>query len=398
VRGARAGYDRAMIATSAEQVKVPLEIRFLDPVSSLKVGREVRIEVRRADGTGERVPVDQLDFSFAPLVWGEVRAGADPGQGIVRVIALAKTADIYDRPRYGLTATYKARGDAALEETGSRFALGMAVPIVDIHFYFRDQDEFEPFEPQEQRTPLAAEDFEVSPPGSAEVILEGKRVRARVLRPGAAPRLTVRFPNGERATIELDMTRAGRTGPIAMTPGTDAAGAVAQDVNTPAKNMNTPPQNVNMHSEAAEFASTATEALAAPPPPPPAWIASPPSRPEAAAPPPASVPAPVPVPETPPLRASVAAAAPPTPAPAPAPAKPVGPAVDPSASLRREVQQVRREVDAAIADGPIPPGKRERLQKKIEAMRAIVQGYRGPDVAALRDFFQRTLGDVALGA
>ena len=54
------------------------------------------------------------------------------------------------------------------------------------------------------------------------------------------------------------------------------------------------------------------------------------------------------------------------------------------------------EFDAALADGAIPPGKRERLLKKIDFMRGAVQAYKGPDVQALRDFFQRTLGEVVL--
>src|SRR5207248_1845220 len=103
------------------------------------------------------------------LVWGEVRPGAETGLAVVTVVATAKPADIYDRPKYGLSATFKARGDAALE-TVNRFVLGMAAPVVELRFFIREDDLLDGFNPQEQRTPLTVEDFEVTPPGSAEII------------------------------------------------------------------------------------------------------------------------------------------------------------------------------------------------------------------------------------
>ncbi|HVY62217.1 MAG TPA: hypothetical protein VHF22_11225 [Planctomycetota bacterium] len=318
-----------MIATAAEQVKVPLKIRFLDPVTSLKVGREVRIEVTRADGAGERVPIDHLDFSFSPLVWGEVRPGPETGLAVVRVVATAKPVDIYDRPKYGLTATFKARGDAALEHV-NRFVLGMAAPVVELRFFIREDDLLEGFNPQEQRTPLTLADFEVAPPGSAEVIVDGDRIAARILWANVVPKLTVKFPNGERAAIDLDLTKAG------------------------AKTVVAPEE------APAEPAPATSPALATAP---------------------------------------SAASAPAKPAAGPVLTPPPQPAIDPSASLRREVQAVRRDVDTALAaGGPLPPSTRERLLKKIDSLRGFVLAYKGPDAASLREFFQRTLGEVALGA
>ncbi len=346
------------MTAAADRVKVPLRIRFLDPVQPFRLGREIRFEVERADleGGGPPVPIDQLDFGFAPLEWGEVRVGDGPALGVVKVVAVAKPRDVYDRPKYELSATFKARGGLEVE-TVTRFALAWGAPVVELRFFIMDEERFDPFDPQAQSRPLApAADFEVVPAGSADVFLDGSRFFARIHDPRTVTTVTVRFPNGEKAATRIDLGR------VALGSDGFSLPANPTPVPTPA------PVPVPV------------------PVPEPRLLDSVPQ------PAPALAPAPPPVPPPPP---------PPPPPPAPVlPVVPAASSLDPSASLRREIQSVRREIDAAlsaVAPGPLPPAQRDRLKKRLDFMRSAVQGYRGPDVQVLREFYDRSLGAISLG-
>jgi hypothetical protein len=196
---------------------VPLQIRFIDSIRPVKIGRELRFEVTRTDRPTERVSFDQLDFAFAPVLWGDVGPGTEDGTGVVRVVALAKSRDVYDKPKYEMTATFKARGDTSLE-AGNLFAIGLAAPVVEIKFFTREDDpsteaveqEYEEFDPQAQSTPLKPSDLSVDPAHHAELFEKGGKFYARILDPMRAGRLIVTFPNGEKAEIALDVRLAGK--------------------------------------------------------------------------------------------------------------------------------------------------------------------------------------------
>ena len=75
--------------TTSPRPQVPLQIKFIDPIRPVKMGRELRFEVTRTDRPTERVSFDQLDFAFAPVMWGVVGPGAEPGTGVVKVVAVS---------------------------------------------------------------------------------------------------------------------------------------------------------------------------------------------------------------------------------------------------------------------------------------------------------------------
>jgi hypothetical protein len=359
--------------------KVPLRIRFLDAVQGIKVGKEFRFEVVQEDrGAEQRVAIDRLDFSFAPLAWGEVRPGPGPTTGVVRVIAVHKPVDIYDRPKYDMVATFKAHGGTVVE-TVTQFALGLGLPVVELAFYIKHGDEeFESFRPMEQRKTLdPRRDFEITPVGAAEVFADGKRLYLRLLRPEARPRVTVRFPNEETATLEVDLRRAG-AGPLFLAPEEDPEPLLA------------PPPPVRI-SPAPAF-----EMLARPEPTPrplPAVREEAPAAPEEEPPPRPPIEAP------PPGRADrsarFAAAEAPDAPPAPIPPIPPRPALDPSAGLRAELSRLRLEVERARAAGAFAQ-EGPRLAKRAEFLKGAVQSYVGPDVERLREVLTAVLRETGL--
>lgn len=192
--------------------KVPLRIRFIDPVQGIKVGKELRFEVLQGEGPdAHRVAIERLDFAFSPLAWGEVRTDDDPFLGVVRVVAVHRPADIYERPHYDVSATLKARGGTSVE-TVNQFALALSAPVVELKFYIRDEEDgdLELFHPQEQRRPLdPARDIRATPPYGVEVFEEGRRIFLRILDPARRPEVTVTFPNQEEATLAIDVASAG---------------------------------------------------------------------------------------------------------------------------------------------------------------------------------------------
>jgi hypothetical protein len=191
------------------EAAAPLKIRFLDPIREMKIGDQFRFEVAPPEkGARSRIPIEALDFRFTPFAWGDVEVGASPCVGIVRVSALHKPLDVYDRPKYEMFATFKASGGAEVE-TVTQFAVAVTPPVVELRFFLREAAGLTPFSPQEQARALVPErDIRVSPPDAAEVFAERERLFLRVLRPSARPRLTITFPNEEVATLEVDLDRA----------------------------------------------------------------------------------------------------------------------------------------------------------------------------------------------
>jgi hypothetical protein len=414
------------MAATTTRGQVPLEIKFIDPQKPIKVGREIRFEVVRTDRPSERVPFDQLDFAFAPVLWGVVSAGGEAGTGVVKVVALAKSRDVYDRPKYEMSATYKARGDAALE-SGNLFALALAAPVVEVKFFVREEDptipeEYEPFDPQAQSQPLSSADFKVEPPHAAEVFEEAGRFFARIADPSLVGTLTVTFPNGEEATLRLDVRDAGKRpeelsregGPGGGEEDEEAAetaprGAAAAAAPRAASGSDSG-ERAALRAAASEEEAAADragegwdaghedEAPRTPPAP-----AAPPGRESAPAPRmPSSAPAAALAAPAPAARAAAAAPASATAAPAPATSSGasgrIDPSrVDPSYGLRTAMTQLRREIDSAMSDGLIPIGARAKLLQKVKFFRDAAHGYKGPDKPSVEEFFERTLGSVDLG-
>lgn len=355
---------------------VPLHIRFLDPIQGIKIGKDFRFEVAEADaGRGEhKVAIDRLDFSFAPLAWGEVRPGADATTGIVRVVAVHRPADIYDRPKYDMVATVKSHGGAVVE-TVVRFALAIGLPVVELLFFLKNGDEeFEPFRPQEQRTSLdARRDFEVEPRDAGEVFVERDRIFFRFLRSDVRPRVTARFPNEETATLEVDLRHAGR-GPV-----------VEEEAEAPEELLAPPPE-------------PAVEARASTPLPPAEVLKEGDDAPAAI----------VGVADSPRYGLSFeveaqgrAASQSPEPkgeflqSQSPTPPLPARPPVDPSAGLRAELARLRADADRARAANALAD-EGPRLARKAEFLKNAVKSYVGPDVERLRDALAATLRETGL--
>jgi len=400
------------MATTSPRAQVPLQIKFIDAIRPVKMGRELRFEVVRTDRPTERVPFDQLDFSFAPVLWGIVGPGAEPGLGVVKVVALAKSRDVYDKPKYEMTATYKARGDTQLE-TGNLFALAYLPPVVELRFYVREDDpsedetHYEEFDPQKQGTPLKSGDIKVDPPHAADIFEQGGRFFARILKPTTTGTIIVTFPNGEKATVILDVRHAGKR-PEELARLSEAQDALEDESEAPPSIA-----GIGGGSPVPPAPKTAPAPVPAPVSvPAPVWSAKQP-EPEEAEPSgdddeseevdaPAAAPEIVPSPALATTTAP-AVAAPSSPAAAPAPASASGRAaapgaakVDPSFALRREISNVRREVETAREGGLIPTGVRDRLVKKIAFFKKAAEDYKGPDKDAVLAHFESTLGTVEL--
>lgn len=95
---------------------VPLEIQFIDTPGELIIGEKIRFRVLKKGsvGQGQNVEIAQLDFIFQPIMWGQVETTEDPYVGLLRIVELVESPDVYAEPDYAISASLKARSIATI--------------------------------------------------------------------------------------------------------------------------------------------------------------------------------------------------------------------------------------------------------------------------------------------
>lgn len=189
------------------QETAQLQIEFKDSVKPLSVGKEIRFVVSSNIG-GERVNVeiDKLKFTFEPEGWGEVRPGAEKTTGIIVVKKLVSEGDIFDETEYVVRAAFKGEGEGTIRER-NRFRVALGLPIIELKLFYSGGAGWVEFDERTRARLDVQKNFEVSHPDIIKIItMEGKFYVQFLKESDIKPSVTVIFPNGDRATLVIDIS------------------------------------------------------------------------------------------------------------------------------------------------------------------------------------------------
>lgn len=189
----------------AGQGNVPLQIQFIDEPGELVVGEKVRFRVLKqgAIGQGQNIEIDQLDFLFKPIVWGQVEMTEDPYVGLLRIVELIENPDVYATPDYAISAVLKASGGTVLKPK-RRSRLAPRRIELELLFLYGYPGAFERYDPLKAKRPL-------DPESAFRIDSENARVRVRDGRiylvceslADLFNRVECRLPSGDVASLDL---------------------------------------------------------------------------------------------------------------------------------------------------------------------------------------------------
>src|SRR5208282_5747344 len=93
----------------ADDQPLALEIELLDPIDDMEVGNVYRFQVlqRAARGEKHQIPIETLDFTFAPIPWGKVVPTDDPGLGTIQVVQVVNQDDVFLATHYSVEAALR---------------------------------------------------------------------------------------------------------------------------------------------------------------------------------------------------------------------------------------------------------------------------------------------------
>jgi hypothetical protein len=190
---------------SSSAGNVPLSIEFIDPPGDLDVGEKLRFRVvsQGAVGQGHNIEVQQLDFLFNPIMWGQVEATDDPDVGLLRVIELIETSDIYAQPDYSISAVLKARGATVLKPKRlSRMApRRVEIELIFLHGYGGNFERYDPLTGVQPLDPARA--FRLDSDTQQVVIRNGRVFLQSESLGDLVTRVDCKLPNGETVSCDI---------------------------------------------------------------------------------------------------------------------------------------------------------------------------------------------------
>ncbi len=189
------------------QETAQLQIEFKDNVKPLSVGKEIRFVVSgRIGGERVNVDIDTLEFAFKPEGWGEVRQGTDKSTGVIVVKKLVSEGDIFDETEYVVRAAFRGEGEGAIRDK-NRFRIALGLPLIELKLSYSGGVEWIEFDERTRARFDIQKNFEVSHPDIIKVItMDGKFYVQFLKESDIKPSVTVIFPNGDRATLVIDIS------------------------------------------------------------------------------------------------------------------------------------------------------------------------------------------------
>jgi hypothetical protein len=218
----------ALFLASAASAQTQLEIKFLDDVKPLSVGKEIRFEVYTKTASGKsKMSIDQLEFSQQPDGWAVITSGGDATTGVITVKKLVSGGGIFDETEYTIRATIKGEGAGSIR-TKSRFRMETGLCLVPLDLsYSWDGTTWKAFDAATLAQLDAKKNFSVSDRSALDVVKLDGVFYARWLTEASAPvDITVTFPNGEKAMLSLEFhctKKAAETAPPPETGGSNLA-------------------------------------------------------------------------------------------------------------------------------------------------------------------------------
>lgn len=218
-----------LVLSAAASAQTMLEVKFLDDVKPLTVGKDIRFEVVATLGGGKtsKMNIDQLEFTQTPEGWASITTGGDPTEGVITVKKLTSGGGIFDETEYTIRAAIKGEGSGKIKSK-SRFRLETGLCLIPLNlFYSWDGATWKSFDSSTLSQLDAKKNFASSDKESLEVVRLDGVFYAKWLKEATSPvDVTVTFPNGEKASLTLEfhcVKKAAETTPppVEPTAGTD---------------------------------------------------------------------------------------------------------------------------------------------------------------------------------
>lgn len=190
---------------SNADMNVPLNIQFIDPPGDLDVGEKLRFRVVKqgAVGQGLNIEIQQLDFLFQPIMWGQVENTDDPFVGLLRVVELIETSDVYAQPDYSISAVLKARGGTILKpRRQSRMSpRRIEVELIFLHGYPGNYERYDPLTSEQALDPDRA--FRLASDTQKIVVRDGRIFLECETLGDLLTRVDCKLPNGELVSCDI---------------------------------------------------------------------------------------------------------------------------------------------------------------------------------------------------
>ena len=221
----------ALLLSAAASAQTQLEIRFLDEVKPLTVGKDIRFEVYATTASGKsKMSIDQLEFTQEPAGWAQVTAGDDATTGVITVKKLISGGGIFDETEYSIKAYIKGEGTGKIRSK-SRFRMETGLYLVPLNlFYSWDGTDWKAFDAATIAQLDARKNFEVSDPSALTIVKLDGVFYAKWLKEATNPvDVTVTFPNGEKASLTLTYN-GKKVAAETVAPPVDSGGSAAADI------------------------------------------------------------------------------------------------------------------------------------------------------------------------
>lgn len=212
-----------LVLSAFASAQTQLEVRFLDEVKPLSVGKDIRFEVvATMGGKTSKMNIDQLEFSQTPDGWASIMPTDDATVGVITVKKLASGGGIFDETEYTIRAAIKGEGSGRIKSK-SRFRLETGLCLVPLNmFYSWDGANWKAFDASTLSQLDAKKNFKSSDPQSLVVVSLDGVFYAKWLQETTAPvEVTVTFPNNEKASLTLEFhctKKAAETAPPTENP------------------------------------------------------------------------------------------------------------------------------------------------------------------------------------
>ncbi|MEK7469319.1 MAG: hypothetical protein AAB074_18250 [Planctomycetota bacterium] len=233
----------ALVLSTAASAQTRLEVKFLDEVKPLSVGKDIRFEVVADLGGGKssKMNIDQLEFSQQPEGWASIMPTDDPTVGVITVKKLTSGGGIFDESEYTVRAAIKGEGSGKIRSK-SRFRLETGLCLVPLNmFYSWDGANWKSFDASTLAQLDAKKNFASSDKSALEVVKLDGVFYAKWLTEATSPvDVTVTFPNGEKASLTLEFhctKKAAETAPPPDNPPPSTEG-MAGDIDKLLKEIN----------------------------------------------------------------------------------------------------------------------------------------------------------------
>ncbi|KAF0244603.1 MAG: hypothetical protein FD180_2365 [Planctomycetota bacterium] len=224
----------ALVLSATASAQTRLEVRFLDDVKPLSVGKDIRFEVIADLGGGKtsKMAIDQLEFSQQPEGWASIMPSDDPAVGVITVRKISG-GGVFDEAEYTIRAAIKGEGSGKIRSK-SRFRMETGLPLVPLNmFYSWDGANWKTFDAATLSQLDARKNFTTSNKSALEVVKLDGVFYAKWLSEAKNPvDVTVTFPNGEKASLTLEFQgtkKAAETTPPPDNPQ-PSSGTMAADI------------------------------------------------------------------------------------------------------------------------------------------------------------------------